>query len=406
MPGPSISIRKTAQNWRGSVLATALSALAIYVGTWVGYYLFSRGLDPVSGSLAQALINWDAKWYMNIATQGYQYIPHADFGQNIIFFPLYPAICAGLGLILPIPIPAIGIGMAILGGVVSIFLFQRLATAWMDAESAAFATLTYALYPAAAFFISAYPTSLMNCLAIATLLALHRQRYFQAALWAGIGTATGPLMVFFAFGTWLVVLWRLWTARQYPGWIRALKSLGLGIIACSGLILFMIYQWYLFRTPWAFVVAHGPYIGHLSPLQKLQNILELYPFWGGDYTPLIQSLLLQPTVLNPARSVYFLMNALVLLANLITLGVLWRRRQWSLLIISIALIGAYLWFQAAAQGPVSTYRLLYLNLPLFLAAGWLFQSATQRIWPRLLLIAEAAALILQAAFFISGHWAF
>ncbi|WP_414040812.1 mannosyltransferase family protein [Acidithiobacillus sp. M4-SHS-6] len=406
MSRPSLSATKADHSLRWPLLAIALSALAIYAGTWVGYYWFSRGLDPVAGSVAQALINWDAKWYMDIATQGYHYIPHADFGQNIIFFPLCPAICAGLDLILPIPMPAIGIGLAIFFGIVSIFLFQHLARAWLDAESAAFTTLTYALYPAAAFFISAYPTSLMNCLAIATLLALHQQRHFQAALWVGIGTASGPLMVFFAFGTWLVLLWHIWVIRQNPAWIRILKSVGLGIISCSGLMLFMAYQWYLFKTPWAFVVAHGPYIGHLSPLQKLQNILELYPFWGGNYTPLIQALLLEPTTLNPARSVYFLMNALVLLGNLIALGVLWRRRQWTLLIISIPVIFAYLWFQGAAQGPVSTYRLLYINLPLFLAAGWLFQSAAQSVWPRLLLMTETTALILQAAFFISGHWAF
>jgi len=97
-------------------------------------------------------------------------------------------------------------------------------------------------------------------------------------------------------------------------------GLSLGIIACSGLGVFMVYQWYLFQTPFAFVVAHGPYIGHLSPLEKLKNLVKLFPLWGGDYTPLFQSLLLKPTVLNPARSVYFFMNAFILLGNFLLWG--------------------------------------------------------------------------------------
>lgn len=406
MPESSSSAHKTDKHRLWLLRSIFLSALAIYGGTWMGYYLFSRGLDPVSGSIAEALINWDAKWYVDIATHGYSYIPHADFGQNIIFFPLYPALCKGLSFILPFPIPAIGIGLAIFFGLLSVLLFQRLAKDWLEPDSAAFATLSYALYPAAAFFISAYPTSLMNCLAIATLIALRQQRPFQAAFWAGIGAASGPLIVFFAFGIWLVLLGRVWADRQNRALISIFKVISLGIIACSGLGVFMVYQWYLFQTPFAFVVAHGPYIGHLSPLDKLRHIVELFPLWGGDYTPLVHALLLEPTVLNPARSVYFFMNALILLANFVALGILGWKRQWALLVVSIPLVFAYLWFQGAAQGPVSTYRLLYINLPLFLAAGWIYQSTVRKTWVLPLLGLEMAALVLQAAFFISGHWAF
>ncbi len=397
----------TVRHWQWPLWAWLFSAGSIYLGTWLGYYLFSRGLDPVPGSIAEALINWDAKWYVDIASQGYHYVPGAGFGQNIIFFPLYPALIKGLSVFLPFSIPALGIVIAIIFGVLSVFLFQRLAAAWLEPDGARFATLAYAVYPAAAFFISAYPTSLMNCLAIATLLALRQQRFGLAAFWAGVGTAAGPLMVFFSFGVWLILLWEIGCkAKKSTSLGAALKSISLGILACSGLLLFMVYQWAIFRTPFAFVVAHGPFIGSVSPLQKLRNIVELYPLWGGDFTPLLHALLLQPTTLNPARSVYFLMNAAALLCSIFALGFLWRQRQCKLIILSIPLLLAYLWFQGAAQGPVSTYRLLYIDLPLFLAAGWAYQKSRRPIWSRLFLGTEMAALILQAALFISGHWAF
>lgn len=387
--------------------ALFLSACGIYLGTWLGYYLFSRGLDPAPGPISQALINWDAKWYIDIASQGYSYVPHAPFGQNIIFFPLYPAMIKVLSLILPFSMPALGIGLAIFCGILSIFLFRQLADHWLAPQGAAFATFSYALYPAAAFFISAYPTALMNCLALATLLALSKRRQLEAALWAGMGTAAGPLMVFFSLGIWFIIArqnWVEWEASQRLQ--SALKSIGLGFVACSGLFVFMIYQWWQFKTPLAFVIAHGPYIGSLSPVQKILHILELYPLWGGDYLPLLHSLTLQPTALNPARSVYFLMNAITLLCAVYVLRILWRERQWAFMVSSLSVLLAYLWFQGAAQGPVSTYRLLYVDIPLFLAAGWAYQSHEKSLWPRWLLGAEWTALMLQAALFISGHWAF
>ena len=45
-------------------------ALLIWFGVFCGYYFFSRGLDPVPGPLAASLVNWDAKWYLDIAQHG------------------------------------------------------------------------------------------------------------------------------------------------------------------------------------------------------------------------------------------------------------------------------------------------------------------------------------------------
>ncbi len=377
------------------------SAILIYLGLFCGYHFFVPGLDPVPGSLWDTLTNWDAKWYLDIAQSGYQYQADSKQGQNIVFFPLYPLLLRALGWLLPLPLATLGILLALFSGLLSVLLFARFARANLAAEAVSWATLAYALYPGAFFFVSAYPTGLMNCLLLATLLAWQRQRYAWSALWAGVGSASGPLLVFAAFAIWVLIASRAWRAR---GWVALWTLLPLGILAESGLMLFVLYQFLLFHDPWAFVTAHGSYLGELSPWQKIQRILSLYPFRGADYTPLWRALLGQRTQWNPARSVYFLLNAVVLACNLLALGFFGWRRQWAWLWLGGVLVGAYVWFQGASQGPVSTYRLLYLNMPIFLLFGSL--AASHPNWGRGLLFLSSVGLVLQSAFFVSGHWAF
>ncbi|WP_308389487.1 hypothetical protein [Acidithiobacillus sp. AMEEHan] len=379
-----------------------VTACLIWFGVFCGYYFFSRGLDPVPGPLTASLVNWDAKWYLDIAQHGYQYMPGSPVGQNIVFFPLYSLILAALGKILPLfPLADLGIWLAAGTGVLSIFLFYRFARENLEEPAAAAATWFYALYPGAFFFASDYPTGLMNTLLLLALLAWQKEKPVHSAFWLGLGSASGPLMVFFAFALWVILAWQRWLDRS---WRSLGGSMLLGLLASSGLIAFIVYQYVAFSAPLAFIHGHASYLGELSPLQKLANIVYLYPFLGADYTPLWQALAGEVTALNPARSVYFLMNACVLAVNLLALFYFAWRRAWAWAWITLVLLGAYLWFQGASQGPVSTYRLLYLNLPVFLLGGQLWQWRPR--WGYAVLSLSAAALFLQSAFFTSGHWAF
>lgn len=378
-----------------------LAALVIWFGIFCGYYFFSRGFDPVPGPLGASLVNWDAKWYLDIARHGYSYQAHSPVGQNIVFFPLYPLLLATLGQIFPLPLAPLGILLAAATGILSLFLFHRFAREALGPVGADWASWAYALYPAAFFFASDYPTGLMNALALLALIHWRRGEQGKSAFWLGIGSASGPLMVFFAFALWLLLAVERWRDRHWRG---LGESLLLGILACSGLLAFIVYQYLALHAPLAFIHGHASYLGELSPGQKLLHILQLYPFWGADYTPMWQALAGQITVLNPARSVYFLLNAITLAINLLALLFFLWRREWAWAWLTLVLVIAYLWFQGASQGPVSTYRLLYLNLPLFLLAGRLL------LWRRqvgyVVLGFSAVALFLQSAFFVSGHWAF
>ncbi len=388
--------------WPRPLLPLGLgAALLIWFGIFCGYYFFSRGLDPISGTLANTLVNWDAKWYLDIAQNDYSYQPHSPAGQNIIFFPLYPLLLALLGHILPFSLAPLGICLAAGSGVLSLVLFHRFAEDHLDTSQAVAATWFYALYPGAFFFASVYPTGLINVFALLALLAWYRQKSYLSAFWLGLGSACGPLSVFFAFALWVILAAQAWHERH---WRSLLPSLLRGLLACSGLLAFIVYQTVVFHMPLAFIEGHASYLGELSAGEKLLNILQLYPFYGGDFTPLWQALQGENTLLNPARSVYFLFNAFCLGANLLALLTFLWRREWAWAWIALILLAAYLWFQGASQGPVSTYRLLYLNLPVFLLAGRLL--LWRPFWGRLLLGTSVVALFLQSAFFVSGHWAF
>lgn len=62
--------------------------LTIWIGIWLGYYFFIPGVTyNHTANVLQALIHWDAGWYLDIAQHGYQYNGNDLMQQNIAFFP-------------------------------------------------------------------------------------------------------------------------------------------------------------------------------------------------------------------------------------------------------------------------------------------------------------------------------
>jgi hypothetical protein len=134
---------------------------------------------------------------MDIVQHGYSYNGNPNVQQNIAFFPLYPIIMKVLGQLFGLQNGVATIFPALFFGVASIYAFHALARTRLHENASLFATAAYALYPGATFFVSAYPTSIMNLLVIITFLAFNKKRYFIAAIAAGVSTAGGALLVFF-----------------------------------------------------------------------------------------------------------------------------------------------------------------------------------------------------------------
>lgn len=390
------------------VLYGAMAAFSvIWFGTWVGYYFFIHGPDYVAGGIGGALINWDAKYYVEIAQQGYSYSRGAIGGQNIVFFPLYPII---IGLTEEIPGGAkhfLMIMPAMAAGILSIFMFYWLAKTILTDRAAVFATAAYAFYPGAAFFVSAYPTSLMNLLAISVLLLLKKRMYIISAVIAGIGSAAGPLMIFLSAALFFCFSYQVMIVDKKYNAAKLIKVILIGFLSSSGIIIFMLYQYANYKTPFAFVYGHKAFIGDLTFSQKIYNLVSLKPIIGGNYNPFFDSLVFRQDIASSlAVSAYEIINASTIIVATYATWLLYKHKEYSLLLFSILVISGYLWFQGASQGPISAYRLLYVDIPIFIAAGFSWENHEGRIGHYAVLLCSSLALILQSAFFVSGYWAF
>src|SRR5262249_50636006 len=103
---------RRARAWiRDPALGTAMTAVvgtrpAIYLVGYLALFMFgyAEGRAPVPPSdnaLLPLPVRWDAGWYLQIVTDGYQYSPdRPDLQQNIVFFPAYPLLMRGIGRLL------------------------------------------------------------------------------------------------------------------------------------------------------------------------------------------------------------------------------------------------------------------------------------------------------------------
>lgn len=269
-------IRDSSRTYFSILYISIIQFSILFFGCWVGFYLLKHGHWYAKQNIFDTFIRWDAAWYTRIVVNGYHFsiATAAQKYQNIAFFPLYPLIGKLFIYIFGFSFTTL-IMPSVIFDVISIFLFYFLSIELMNKDQALIATAAYSLYPGASFFVSAYPTSLMNLLAIISLLFFYKKRKILSMAFAGIGTAAGPLVVFISLPLWLSYV------SEKIGKIKIYKlitySILTGMMAISGIILFMLYQQIHFHNAFAFLIAQkawgqAPFVERL----KVFFILSLY----------------------------------------------------------------------------------------------------------------------------------
>lgn len=255
--------------------------LTIWIGVWLGYYFFIPGFTYIhTANVLQALIHWDAGWYLDIAQHGYKYNGNDLMQQNIAFFPLYPIIMKFFGQFFGLRNGIATVLPALFIGITSIYAFHALASTILKENASLFATAAYALYPRATFFVSAYPTSIMNLLVILAFLSLNRKKYFMAAIATGISTAAGALLVFLS-ATMILAYTKEFMVQIKKGMISRIAQLILfAILSIFGIVFFIPYQHLAFGNAFAFVEVQKAW-GYQSNLQRIINVVVLSPIFGG-----------------------------------------------------------------------------------------------------------------------------
>ncbi len=136
--------------------------------------------------LVSPLARWDSWWYLTIAQQGYA---HGGHPERTTFFPLYPLLTRGVGVI---------VGSDLIGGVlvslvcfaIALVLLYRLTALELDTERARLCVMLIAFCPMAYYFSAVYTESLFLALTVGCVYCARRGRWLEAGVCGALASAT------------------------------------------------------------------------------------------------------------------------------------------------------------------------------------------------------------------------
>jgi len=134
--------------------------------------------------LAAPVARWDSVWYLAIAQNGYAHQP-----PRTAFFPLYPLVLRGLGVVIPSDLVA-GVLVSLVAFGIALRLLYRLVALDLGAELARITVMLIAFCPMAYFFSAVYSESLYLALSVGCLLSARLGRWWLAGLLGGLAAAS------------------------------------------------------------------------------------------------------------------------------------------------------------------------------------------------------------------------
>ncbi|QWG20535.1 glycosyltransferase family 39 protein [Bradyrhizobium sediminis] len=350
--------------------------------------VFSQKYLPISPEVWSAgpfwyhqLLQWDSEWYFKIVTQGYQYNGDPTIQQNVVFYPLYPMLARGLAAISGLtPADALLLVSNVAGLLAIVVLFKLVREEFGDQLALAAAALL-SFFPASVFLSAGYTEPLELLLIVSFFLALKRESYLSAALFAGLAVAdrsTGIILL-------PVLVREMWLNRDHKPLFPALIPCVL--LATSGISMFMIYLWYAFGDPLVFWKGQTAF--HLGTPQATRLVAAL------KFEPFTQAIL---NDWNPwGQASWFTLLFIVL----IVVGWYRLRFSWTLFAIGTLLL-PYLTLSGGPAGFTSMGRFNLVSFPLFVVcadlgmrAKWLFVGAIGLL---------GALLFMNAALFARRIW--
>ena len=183
---------------------------------------FSGVLEDILSPLA----HWDAKWYLDIADDGY------DGGADAAFFPLYPLLVRLLALPFgseeALLLSAYAVSLACFLG--ALWVLHRLVELELDRNVATATVWLVALFPASVYFGAPYSESLFLLTSVGAFYAARTGHWMHAGLLAAVASATRSAGLVLLVP--LVILWLDSRPRRPAGlaWL-ALAPVGVAAYA-------------------------------------------------------------------------------------------------------------------------------------------------------------------------------
>lgn len=199
--------RSAGRWWRG--LGSQLGAAARYAApALLGYaavrtvgvlLLVGWGHHRGTPGLQKLATLWDADWYVEIATLGYDHsLPPAPIVHghpaytDLAFFPLYPGLIRAVHTVLPLPMPYVALLVAWAGALAAAWGIFAVTAARYSRRTAVIATVLWGVLPHAVVEGMAYTEPVFTAFAAWALYAVLTRRWVWAGWLAVLAGLTRP----------------------------------------------------------------------------------------------------------------------------------------------------------------------------------------------------------------------
>jgi hypothetical protein len=344
------------------------------------------------GFLTEIWARFDSVPLLHIARGGYDSDPGGP-----AFYPLYPALVAGLGRILAGHYILAGILVSLAAFLGALALLLRVAEPRIGEAGARRAVLYISIFPMAFLFQAVYSESLFLLLSLAAFLLAERGRFAEAGLVAGLAWLTRPFGIA-VLPALALIAWRA------PPRARALAGL------CLAPLVFLAYPLVLrvqTGDAWAFLHIEDQWFRERSPVGPLGGI------WNGLRAAWASVLQLTVgsethwywTPVNPDRAAVFNLASFGFLCLFLALTVVvWRRLGSAYGLYAAVSLAIPLSLPSAAQPLPSLTRYGLVVFPFFLALALL--GARPRVHDAIVVLSALllAVAVVQWATLQSGIW--
>jgi hypothetical protein len=201
---------------------------------------------------------WDTGWYMDVATDGYKWMPaRSSVQQNIAFFPMYPMLMRYGALFLGRELMWTGVLISWVSFFCALVYLYRFARERFDADAARAGIALLATYPFALFFSTAYTESLFLLALVGAFYHFERGELWQTAGWATVAGLSRPNGCLLAVPLALIAvrpLWPLnWRQLRWRDWLGIADRLAVAALPGVAMLCYSTYIYFLTGHPlrWA-----------------------------------------------------------------------------------------------------------------------------------------------------------
>ncbi len=301
--------------------------------------------------------HWDAVWYTHIAVYGYRnstvHIP------TIAFFPGYPMLMKPIHILFHKNIAFLYMIPSLIFFGFSIYILYLILKDQNKPLSIIYMVLLlYTFYPASFFAMSIYPVSALNFFALLTFYLLQKDKPLEASIVASIGTLFGPLAVFLS----VVIFFSILKAKKPEAYIKAISY---SIISFLGFMAFIVYNYYKFKDPIAFIHAQD-WWGKPSVFEHLKNIITLIPHDIPTH-PI-------STPLGVYEFDHFI-NLIILIAYIFIILMAIDKMPYYYTLFAVLILLEYLWALGGIFINTSAFaRLSYISVPIFIGLSEILEE--------------------------------